>query len=53
MFRKISGDFSANTMKKNPGLNGCAHNFTVDYETFNISDTISSHKHSMKKRNIK
>ena len=47
----ISGDFSANNMKKKTGLNGCMCNFSVDYKTFDISDISNVHKYLMK--NIK
>ena len=49
----ISGDFSANTMKKKTGLNGCVYNFVVGYSTFNTNNIIGIHKYLMKKNNIK
>ena len=52
MFRKYSGDFSANNMKKT-GLNGYMYNFSVDYRAFDTSNIIDIHKYLMKKRNIK
>ena len=48
----ISGDFSANNMKKT-GLNGCVYNFSINYRTFNISNIIDIHKYLMKKHDIK
>ena len=35
----ISGDFSANNMKKKTGLNGYVYDFSVDY-TIRLYDTI-------------
>ena len=48
----VSGDFSANNMKKT-GLNGCVYNFSVDYRPFDTSNIIDMHKYLMKKHNIK
>ena len=59
MFKNISGDFSANNMKKTPnktnkpGLNGYVHNFSVDYRAFDTSNIIDIHKYIMKKHGIK
>ena len=47
----ISGDFSANNMKKT-GLNGCVYNFSANYRTFNISNIIDIYKYLMKKHDI-
>ena len=44
----ISGTFSPNNMKKT-GLNGCVYNFSVDDETFDITNIIDIHKYLMKK----
>ena len=33
----ISGNFSANNMKKKAGLNGCVYDFSVDYRAFDNS----------------
>ena len=48
----ISGDFSANNMKK-AGLNGCVFNFSVDYKAFDTSNIIHIHKYLIKTHNIK
>ena len=48
----ISGDFSANDMEKKTGLNGCVHDFFVDYNTFDISVITDIHKYLMKKHDI-
>ena len=48
----ISGDFSANNMKKT-GLNGCVFNFSVDYKAFDTSNIIHIHKYLIKTHNIK
>ena len=40
----ISGDFSANKMKKT-GLNGCVYDFSVDYKISDTSDIINIHKY--------
>ena len=48
----ISGDFSANNMKKT-GLNGCVYDFSVDYRAFDTSNIIDIHKYLMKKHDIK
>ena len=48
----ISGDFSANNMKKT-GLNGCVYNFSVDYRVFDNNNIIDIHKYLMKKIGIK
>ena len=47
----ISGDFSANNMKKT-GLNRCVYDFSVDYRTLDISNIIDIHKYLMKKHDI-
>ena len=44
----ISGDFSANNMKK-AGLKGCTNGFSVDYSAFDISDIFNIHKYLAKK----
>ena len=48
----ISGDFSANKMKKKTGLNRCVYDFSVDYRAFDTSNIIDIHKYLMKKHNI-
>ena len=48
----ISGDFSANNMKKT-GLNGCVYGFSVDYRAFDTSNIINIHKYVIKKCDIK
>ena len=48
----ISGDFSANNMKKT-GLNGSVYDFPVDYRTFDASNIVDIHKYLMKKHDIK
>ena len=48
----ISGDFSANKMKK-PGLIGCMYDFLIDYRTFDAGKIIDIHKYLMEKHNIK
>ena len=48
----ISGDFSANKMKKT-GLNGLVYDFSVDYKISDKSDIINIHKYSIKKYKIK
>ena len=51
----ISGDFSASNIKiqEKTGLNGCVHNFSVDYMTFDTSNIIDIYKYFMEKHNIK
>ena len=34
-------------------LNGCVHDFSVDYDTFDISAIINVHKYLLKKYDIK
>ena len=58
VFKNISGDFSANNMKKKQnkkktGLNGYVHNFSVDYRAFDTSNIIDIHKYLMKKHDMK
>ena len=48
----ISGDFSANKMKKT-GLNGFVYDFSVDYKISDTSDIINFHKYLIKKYKIK
>ena len=48
----ISGDFSANSMKKTE-LNRFVYDFSPDYQTYDTSHTINIHKYLMKKHNIK
>ena len=48
----ISGDFSANNMKKKTGLNGSVYDFSVDYRTSDTSNIIDIHKHSRYKKNV-
>ena len=48
----ISGDFSANNMKKTE-LTGCVSNFAVDCRAFDTSNIIDIHKYLMKKHHIK
>ena len=50
--RNISGDLSANNMKK-AGLNGYVYDFSVDYRAFDTSNIIDIHKYLMKKHDIK
>ena len=49
----ISGEFSANNLKKKTGLNGCVYDFSVDYRAFDTSSIIDIHKYLIKKLNIK
>ena len=48
----ISKDFSVDRMKKT-GLNGCAYDFNVHYNTIATNNVIDNHKYLMKKHNIK
>ena len=48
----ISGDFSANNMKKRR-LNRCVYDFSVDYGAFDTSNIIDIHEYLMKKHGIK
>ena len=48
----ISKDFSVDRMKKT-GLNGCAYDFSVHYNTIATNNVIDNHKYLMKKHNIK
>ena len=48
----ISGDVSANNMKKNRIKWMCVH-FSVDYTVFNTSNIIDIHKYLMKKHDTK
>ena len=48
----ISGDFSANSMKKTE-LNRFVYDFSPDYQTYDTSHIINIHKYLMKKHNIK
>ena len=50
--RNISGNFSANNMKKT-GLNRCMYDFTVDYKAFDISEISNIYKYLIKKHDIK
>ena len=52
-FGNISGDFSANNMKKRTRLNRCVYNFSVDYRAFDASNIIDIHKYLTKKHEIK
>ena len=38
---------------KKTGLNGCVYDISVDYRSFDISNTIDTHKYLMKKHDIK
>ena len=38
---------------KTTGLNACVYDFSVDYTTFDTSNTIDIHKYLMKKHDIK
>ena len=49
----ISGDFSANNMKKKTGLNGCVCHFSVDCRALDTSNIIDIHKYLMEKHDIK
>ena len=51
----ISGDFSANNMKKNmiKWVCVCVCDFSVDYRAFDTSNIIDVHKYLMKKHDIK
>ena len=52
VFRNISGNFSANIMKKT-SLNGYVYGFSVDYRAFDTSNIINIPKYSIKKYGIK
>ena len=52
VFRKISEDFWANNMKKRE-LNGCMYNVSVDYKTFDTSNTIDILEYLVKKHNLR
>ena len=52
VFGNISGDFSANNMKK-ARLNQCVYNFSVHYKAFHISDITNIYKYLIKKHDIK
>ena len=49
----ISGDFSANKMKKKAVLNGCVYDFSVDCRMSYTSNIIDINKYLMKKYDIK
>ena len=49
----ISGDFSANNLKKKTGLDGWVCGFFVDYRPFDTSIIIDLHKYLIKKHNVK
>ena len=49
----ISGDFSANSMKKTIRLNGRVYDFAVGYKAFDISEITSIYKYLMIKHDIK
>ena len=51
-FGNISGDFSANSMKK-ARLNGCLYDFSVDYKAFHISHITNIYKYLIKKYDMK
>ena len=50
--RNISGDFSANNLKK-VGLNGKVHRVSVGYNVIDTSNIIDIPKYLMKKDDIK
>ena len=45
-------DFPVNNMKK-AWLNGCAYDFSVDYDAIAVEDILDIHKYLMKKNGIK
>ena len=47
----VSKDFSASTMKKT-GFNGYIYDFSVDYDSIEVSDIQDMHKYLMKKNGI-
>ena len=47
----ISKDWSVDNMKKT-GLKDCVYDFSVDYDTIQVSDILDNHKYSMKKNEI-
>ena len=49
---KISKDFSVDYMRKTR-LNGYVYDFSVNYNTIDISNIIDIHKYLMKKHDIK
>ena len=53
VFRKYFRIFSANNMKKKPGLNGCAYDFFVGYRAFDTSNIVNIHKYLTRKHNVK
>ena len=48
----ISKDFAVNSMKKKR-LNGNMYDFSIDYNSIDISDITNIHKYLMKKHDIK
>ena len=41
----ISKDWSVDYMKKkNPGLNGCVYDFSIDYDAIAVDDIVGIHK---------
>ena len=49
----ISGDFSANNMKKKTGLNGYVYDSFVDCRAFDTNNVINIHNYLIKKYDIK
>ena len=47
----ISNDWSVNNMKK-AGFNGCAYDFSVDYDAIAVDDILDIHKCLMKNNNM-
>ena len=49
--RNVSKDFSTSNMKKT-GFNGYIYDFSVDYDSIEVSDIQDIHKYSMGKNGI-
>ena len=47
----ISKDWSVDNMKKTV-FNGCAYDFSVNYDAISIGDILDTHKYLMKKNNM-
>ena len=50
-FGNISKDWLVDNMKKT-GLKGCVYDFSVDYDTIEVSDILDIHKYLMEKNKI-
>ena len=50
--RNISKDFTVDSSNKD-GLSGYAYDFSVDYNTIEVSDIIDNDKYLLKKNNTK